>query len=90
MRSAPFFLTGKGKVCGAAIIVASLLVGLAMYRGVCAGAAGDAAVPRSVEHEEMYRSLEEQTRRLEELQQDVDAANLNLEEISEILKEEAP
>ncbi len=90
MRSVPFFLTGKGKVCGAAIVVASLLVGLAAYRLFCEGATGDAVTPRSVEHEEMYRSLEEQTRRLEVLQQDVDAANLNLEEISDILKEESP
>jgi len=90
MRFAPFFLTAKGKVCGATIIVASLLLGLAVYRVVCEGGSGDANSPRAVEHEEMSRSLQEQTRMLEVLQQDVDAANVNLDEISEILKEETP
>ena len=87
MRSAPFFSTSKGKVCGAGVVVASLLAGVMAYRFFCGGVVRD-AIPQSVGHEEMHRSLEEQTRRLEVLQQDVDAANLNLEEISDILKGE--
>ena len=90
MRSVPFFLTAKGKVCGAFVIVGLLLAGLALYRVVCKGATGDAVSPRAAEHEEMHRSLVDQTRMLEVLQQDVDAANANLDEISIILKEDAP
>ena len=96
MKSAPFFSTVKGALCGAALVVFALLAGLGIYRSAfCVIPQGDAAremvVPepssRSEEHADMYRSLQEQTKMLEVLQQDVDAANDNLDEISDMLRE---
>lgn len=90
MRFVPFFSTDKGKVCGAALVLVLLLGGLSVYRVFCESPTGSSAPPLLPAHGEMQRSLEEQTRLLEVLQQDVDAANKNLDEISLILKAESP
>jgi len=93
MRSAPFFSTDKGKVCGALGVIAVLCAGLALYRVFCDYPQGDVAKAMgpeanpTEEHAQMYESLKEQTRLLETLQHDVDEANRNLDEISAILQE---
>ena len=90
MRFVPFFSTDRGKVCGAALVVAVLLGGLSVYRLVCESNRPSLPPSPHPEHQEMYRSLEEQTRLLEVLQQDVDAANENLDAIGILLKAESP